>query len=242
MEQPPLPSTYLQPTALLDYTDLKIQRQILSKSWHSLASDSQRIEAVYSFVRDTVLYGYSADFQLPASQVLSLGYGNCLTKTTLLLALLRAVGIPCRLRAGTVSRVLYRGLLPPIQYRLVDKTIYHSFGELYFDNRWIPIGGHIIDHIYLKKLQAKFPDHMGTFLGYGIAVVHFRNPPVTWEEDETAIQSKALRQDLGVFDDPDSFFKKYPKARNNSQKCIYKNIIMPSLNKAIIQLRDGKIY
>ncbi|NCC64875.1 MAG: transglutaminase domain-containing protein, partial [Spirochaetia bacterium] len=114
---------YLQSTKLLDYKDLKIQRLILSNGWNSLLSDSAKIEAVYNHVRDRVLYGYSTDFDLRASEVLSLGYGNCLTKTTLLMALLRALGIPCRLKAGTISRVIFRGLLPSIEYRLMDKTI-----------------------------------------------------------------------------------------------------------------------
>ncbi|NCC65462.1 MAG: transglutaminase domain-containing protein [Spirochaetia bacterium] len=231
---------YLQPTKLLDYKDLRIQRLILSKGWNTLISDSAKIEAVYNYVRDRILFGYSPTFDLKASEVLSLGYGHCLTKTTLLMALLRALGIPCRLRAGTISRVIFRGLLPAIEYRLMDKTVHHSYVELYFDNRWIATAGHIIDRSYLSKLQAKFPDHMGTFLGYGIAVIHFRNPPINWDEDETSIQSKALHHDLGAFNDPDSFFKTYPKSITDNQRFVFQKFILPSLNEAIIDLRNNQ--
>jgi hypothetical protein len=230
---------YLQPTKLLDYKDLKIQRLILSNEWNTLLSDSAKIEAVYNYVRDRVLYGYSTNFDLKASQVLGMGYGNCLTKTTLLMALLRAMGIPCRLKAGTISRVIFRGLLPAIEYRLMDKTIHHSFVELYHNNTWIATAGHIVDRAYLTKLQAKFPDHMGSFLGYGIAVIHFRNPPIHWNEGETSIQNKALHHDLEVFEDPDSFFKTHPKAIKDSQRFVFQKLIIPSLNESITSLRNN---
>ncbi len=44
-----------------------------------------------------------------AVQILNDGYGQCNTKATLLMALLRAVSIPCRLHAFDVTKDLQRG-------------------------------------------------------------------------------------------------------------------------------------
>ncbi|NBK25885.1 MAG: transglutaminase domain-containing protein [Spirochaetia bacterium] len=91
---------YLQPTPLLDYQASPIQALVVEKGWENLSTKTAQIEAVYTYVRDEIAYGFTSRFQIPASQVLSSKQGNCITKTTLLMALLRRLGIPCRLRAG----------------------------------------------------------------------------------------------------------------------------------------------
>ena len=62
-----------------------------------------RIGAVHDFVRDTVRFGYSCGDALPASAVLADGYGQGNTKATLMMALLRGLGIRCRLHGFTTS-------------------------------------------------------------------------------------------------------------------------------------------
>ncbi len=56
----------------------------------------ERIKAIYNYVRDDVLFGYNIDDGISASKVLADGYGQCNTKGTLFMALLRACNIPCR--------------------------------------------------------------------------------------------------------------------------------------------------
>lgn len=41
-------------------------------------------------VRDDIVFGYNIDDEIPASKVLADGYGQCNTKGTLFMALLRA--------------------------------------------------------------------------------------------------------------------------------------------------------
>lgn len=50
--------------------------------------------AKYNFVRDEILFGYNADDTILASRVLAEGYGQCNTKGTLFMALLRGADIP----------------------------------------------------------------------------------------------------------------------------------------------------
>ena len=230
---------FTQASPLLDYESEAIVALVEQRGWKHINSISERIEAIYTMVRDEISYGYTAHFQIPGSEVLRQGMGNCLTKTTLLMTLLRAAGIPCRMEAAMVGRILHRGLLKGIVIHLSPKTLFHSWVSVYYQNKWVELGGHIVDRPYLAKLQARYPDYMGSFYGYGIATLNFRNPPIKWEGEETSIQGKAIRGELGSFPDPDSFFAAHPEAERRTRTSRYKLVLRPRLNKNIRRVRAG---
>ena len=87
---------HLRETELLDYSSPSIQSLISDKGWRDL-SEYDAIGAVYHFVKDEILFGYNRCDTLKASEVLDDGIGQCNTKSTLLMALLRGLGIACRL-------------------------------------------------------------------------------------------------------------------------------------------------
>ena len=64
-----------------------------------------------NFVRDEVTFGYNASDDLPASRVLADHIGQCNTKGTLLMALLRAVGVACRFHRFTIDKALQKGAI-----------------------------------------------------------------------------------------------------------------------------------
>ncbi|MDT4763333.1 transglutaminase-like domain-containing protein [Sphaerochaeta sp. PS] len=231
---------YLEQTQLLDYSHPTITKLIAGHGWTTCKSQTELIDQIYTFVRDEIPYGYSESFTVNASQVLLDGYGNCLSKSTLLMALLRAVGIPCRFHASTISKVIYRGLLLPLSYRIARDQHYHAWVEVLFNNRWLELEGHIIDKPYLQKLQQRFPDYMGSFYGYGIAVLNFKNPDNRWQENHTYVQHKAVETDLGTFHTPDSFFSQFPKAGSYTKSFRYKTIIKRRLNHSITAMRNSK--
>ena len=86
----------LAPTRLLDFDAAPLADLIENRGWRDL-SEYDRIGAVYDFVRNEIAFGYNRADDIPASEVFSDGYGQCNTKGTLLMALLRGVGIRCRL-------------------------------------------------------------------------------------------------------------------------------------------------
>ncbi len=229
---------YTQASGLLDYESDTIVALVEQRGWRQIASMTERIEAIYTMVRDEIAYGYTAHFQIPGSEVLSLGMGNCLTKTTLLMTLLRAVGVPCRMEAAMVGRILHRGLLKGPVIHLSPKRLFHSWVSVYYRDKWVELGGHIVDRPYLAKLQARYPDYMGSFYGYGIATLNFRNPPIKWEGEETSIQGKAIKGVLGSFPDPDSFFAAHPEAERRTRTLSYKLVLRPKLNKNIRRVRE----
>ena len=65
---------YLKETRMLNYSDERIQRLIKDRKWKN-ADEFKCLKAIYNFVRDEILFGYNVDDSIPASQVLSDGYG-----------------------------------------------------------------------------------------------------------------------------------------------------------------------
>ena len=157
----------LQPTRLLDFTHPAIDTLVERRGWRQLPA-FERIGAVYDFVRNEIAFGYNASDELPASAVLADGVGQCNTKSTLLMALMRAVGIRCRFHGFTIDKPLQKGAITGIAYALAPQRIIHSWVEVDFDGRWVNLEGFILDAPYLASLQRRFPDRR-RFCGYGAA-------------------------------------------------------------------------
>lgn len=119
----------LVPTKMLDYESQSIRQLIEEKGWKKL-SEFDRIKSIYTYVRDEILIGYNIDDDIPASKVLSDGYGQCNTKGTLFMALLRACGIPCRVHGFTIDKKLQKGAMTGFVYRNAPQNVFHSWVEV----------------------------------------------------------------------------------------------------------------
>ena len=120
---------FLRETPLLDYSAKPIEKLIENRGWKML-DEFHRIQKIYDFVRNEILFGYNVRDDLPASRVLSDGYGQCNTKGTLFMALLRADGIPCRLHGFTIDKKLQKGAMTGIVYEKAPREILHSWVEV----------------------------------------------------------------------------------------------------------------
>jgi transglutaminase-like putative cysteine protease len=144
---------YLRQTPLLDFASPNIRHLLAARGWSALAP-FDKIGQAYSFVRDEIAFGYNRSDDIPASKVLRDGYGQCNTKGTLLMALLRALKIPCRLHGFTIHKGLQRGVVPELVYPLAPDSILHSWVEIEHDGRWINLEGFILDRPFLQALQG----------------------------------------------------------------------------------------
>ena len=227
----------LKETALLNYNDLQIQKLINSRGWWDL-SEKDRILAIYNYVRDEIIFGYNASDVMSAVSVLKEGYGQCNTKGTLFMALLRAVGIPCRIHGFYVDKVIQKGVMKSFYYRQSPKEILHSWVEVFYVGGWLNLEGFILDVNYLGKLQDKFKDCRGSFCGYGVAVQDFENPPIEWNECDTYIQKEGIVKDLGLFDAPDELFTTHKQKIGWFKSFMYKNIVHHLMNKNVEKIRQ----
>lgn len=129
---------YLRSTEIIDSDHPVIREKGEELSGH-LQTPTEKAIALFYFVRDLITYNPFMPRFLPehfrASNTLARKEGFCIQKATLLVALVRAVEIPARLRFA----VLRNHLLPEKLARLLigkDLTD-HGFAELYLDGRWI---------------------------------------------------------------------------------------------------------
>lgn len=230
----------LQETQLLDFSNKKIQDVISRNDWRGL-DDKNKILSAYNFVRDDIAFGYNIDDSIPASQVLSDGIGQCNTKGILLMALLRALNIPCRIHGFTIYKSLQKGAIRGIFYQLAPKEIIHSWVEVFYHGRWCYLEGFILDIKYLKQLQKKFSGHTGFFCGYGVATDDFQNPQVSWDGGDTYIQKEGIAKDFGVFNSPDEFFLKHAQPLSPVKRFLYQNFARHLMNQNVDKIRrEGK--
>lgn len=229
---------YLRPTRMLDFHHRSIRELVKERRWEN-ENEFAKIQKIYNFVRDEIQFGYNTDDAIPASEVLKDGYGQCNTKGTLLMALLRAVGIPCRIHGFTIDKKLQKGAMTGLIYALAPRNIVHSWVEVQYQGRWYNIEGFILDRPYLNKLQEKFSDCKAGFCGYGVATDNFRNPPIDWNGNDTYIQKEGINRDFGVFDSPDAFFEKYGQPISPLKKWVFRNFARKMMNRNVEKIRSG---
>lgn len=230
---------YLKETSMLNYSDNAIQQLVKSRRWNELDT-FECIKAIYNYVRDEILFGYNVDDNIPASKVLSDGYGQCNTKGTLFMALLRACKVPCRIHGFTIDKKLQKGAMTGIVYKNAPKNVFHSWVEVLLEDKWYELEAFILDKSYLEKLQQTNSECTGAFCGYGVAVKDFRNLIIDFDRNNTYIQSEGINQDFGVYDSPDELLKEHHQEMSPIKAFAYRNIGRHLMNRNVKKIRTAK--
>ena len=228
---------HLQETKILDYSCKNIQHLIEEKQWLHL-DPVNRVKSIYNFVRDEIQFGYNKNDDIKASEVLLDKYGQCNTKSTLLMALLRAVNIPNRLHGFTINKKLQKGAITGVWYHLAPSSILHSWVEVLVNEKWYFMEGVILDKEYLTKVQSKHSECKTTFCGYGVYTDNLQNPNIEWNLNNTFIQEKGINQDFGLFDSPDEFYMKHHQSLNFIKKFIFDKIVRKKMNANVARIRN----
>ncbi len=228
---------YLTETEMLDFSNLAIQELIGRRGWRALEK-FEYIKAIYNFVRDEILFGYNTDDSIPASRVLADGYGQCNTKGTLFMALLRSCGIPCRIHGFTIDKRLQKGAMTGLVYRLAPQNVFHSWVEVYLEGVWYELEAFILDSPYIESLQAANLKCTGAFCGYGVAVRDFRHLEIDFDRNNTYIQSEGINQDFGVYDSPDELLREHHQDMSSLKAFFYRNLGRHLMNANVKKIRN----
>ena len=226
----------LRETTLLNYSDPKIQDLISKRGWRDL-DEKSRILFIYNYVRDEIAFGYNRSDDISATSVLNDGYGQCNTKGTLFMALLRAVGIQCRIHGFFIDKTIQKGTIKGFYYNQSPREILHSWIEVLYKEKWFNLEGFIVDRKYLGGLQEKFKDCTGSFCGYAVAIQDFRKPPIEWDESDTYIQKDGITQDLGIYDSPDALFSVHSQQIGKFKTFLFKNVVRHLMNRNVKKIR-----
>lgn len=228
---------YLEETALLDASHPLLAELVEARGWKSLGP-YEAIGAIYDFVRNEIPFGYNASDDLPASAVLADGYGQCNTKGTLMMALLRSVGIQCRFHGFTIKKSLQRGAITGIAYRLAPAQIIHSWVEVLHEGEWINLEGFILDRGYLDGVRCLFPEAEGPFCAYAVGTPDFQSPAVDWNGSDTHIQKTGIVHDFGTFDSPDAFYAEHGANLSGLRRVFYEHFFRHLINANVARIRS----
>jgi len=237
-QRPRLPkdeARYLEHTRLLDYDHPSIGILIAERRWKEL-QEFQRIGAVYDFVRNGILFGYNASDELTASRVLLDGYGQCNTKGTLLMSLLRACGIPCRIHGFTIDKSVQKGIITGAAWLMAPKNIIHSRVEVRYGEKWIILEGVILDDAFLESLQARFPGQK-KFNGFGASTPDLSDLQVEWKGEDTFIQNMGINHDFGIYDSPDDFYSRHGSNLGGFKRWLYSHVVRFGMNRTVAKIR-----
>ena len=229
----------LQETRMLDYNSPAIRNLITERKWNEL-DEFNKIQRIYNFVRDEIKFGYNVDDSVKASKVLKDGYGQCNTKGTLFRALLRAVGIPCRVHGFTIDKKLQKGAMTGFVYKNAPNNVFHSWVEVLYDGQWYELEAFILDTVYLRGLQKLNPECDGAFCGYGVAVKDFRNPIIDWNANHTYIQSEGINQDFGIYTSPDELLKEHHQEMSRVKAFAYRHLGRHLMNRNVARIRNAQ--
>ncbi len=227
---------YLMETPMLDFSSPKIQDLVEQQKWQTL-NEYECIKAIYNYIRDEILFGYNTDDHIPASKVLQDGYGQCNTKGTLFMALLRSCSIPCRIHGFSINKKLQKGAMTGLVYRLAPKNVFHSWVEVYLEGIWYELEAFILDQNYLNKLQMMYSDCIGPFCGYGVAVKDFHHPIIDFNRNNTYIQSEGINQDFGIYDSPDDLLKEHSQEMSKFKAWTYRYLGRHLMNRNVKKIR-----
>lgn len=228
-------------TRILDFNNRKV-KSVLEEITKGTSDEKEIINACYVFVRDEIKFGYNESDDIPVSKVLKDGYGQCNTKSNLLLALLKGAGIEARFHGFTIDKRLQYGAVTGVFYMLTPQEIYHSWIEVKHDGKWYNLEGFILDNTYLESLQRAFPSSTETLCGYGVASNSFQEPQVDWNgSNSTYIQKEGIVRDLGVFESPDEFYLQHGTNPKGFRKIIFKYLVRHLMNRNISNIRNGKV-
>ncbi len=228
---------YLKETRILDYSNASIVKLVESRNWNQMDTVS-RIKSIYNYVRDEIKFGYNLSDDIPASVVLKDGYGQCNTKATLLMALLRATGVSNRIHGFTIDKALQKGAIIGVCYLFSPRNIVHSWVEVCVNDQWYILEGVIIDRSYLSKIQSQNMASK-TFCGYGIYTDNLQNPPIEWDLNNTFIQDRGINRDLGIFDTPDAFYAEHRQYLGPFKRFVFRNIVRKKMNHNVEKVRNS---
>jgi transglutaminase-like putative cysteine protease len=199
-------SASLQSTRYLDFDHADVKIAIV-EACAGAATDKQKAQGIFHFVRDRVRFGWANRFyDMRASEVLRTGIGYCNTKSTLFCAMLRGAGIPARQHFVDISARILDGLLDP-GTPFVD----HSFVEVDLEGRTHRVDAYIVDRALFEPARARLVRE-GRSLGYGV----HRDGLCEWDAETDAfsqfvrygVDPAPSTRDYGVYADIGDFYSR----------------------------------
>ncbi len=189
---------FLKPTYYCDCDNKKII-DLAKKLTITAKNDREKAIMLFDFVRDRYLYSFG-DWRITASDLVKQKRGMCTTKTNLLVALLRSVGIPAGFRIIRINAQNVFKIFAKLKYlyQKMSTNSVHIFASVYLDGKWIDVDPSL-DIVLAKGLEK---------VGYSKNISNGWNG---YDDFVNFIPTNEIVKDLGLFSDIDNYHKKKRK-------------------------------
>ncbi|WP_299801247.1 transglutaminase family protein [uncultured Maribacter sp.] len=209
---------YLSPTYFFDYESDEIQ-DLVSEFKNTSLSEKEITIAIYNKVRDTWRYDpYSLSFnkeKYRASEIAKRPKGHCIDKSIILIAGLRALGIPARIHLAKVKNHI--GVERLIEKFGSNELTPHGMVDAFINDKWL-------------KLSPTFNASLCEMLNVAPLDFDGENDAVLQEFSTDGTQFMEYLEDYGHFEDvPMEFMER--NAREH-----YPNIFDTGTNQTEFQL------
>jgi len=234
MEKNGIFKEYLEPTSLIDFNTPIVKRKALELT-EDATSESEKVKHIYHFVRDEIPYTFTHNLQ-KASDVLKEKVGQCNTKTTLTIALLRAINIPARYHCGSVSKQLFINTIPKWAYPLTPRLIPgHCWAEVYINDKWTAIEN-VVDLKLYEGIQCKMlNENQKESIGCGLSKDKFQKE---WDgKTDVLMQDGALEGDAGTFSNADIYLAESETFLNPLKHWLKDVLVKKLMNRKFNDLR-----
>lgn len=229
------PGPWLGSTPLLDLEDPKLR--LRARALTQLCKNNrEKALAIYGFVKRVP---FAKPFKLrlhTPREVLDAGRGDAPDKAVLLVALLRLVDIPARLRYVELRGDILRGLTSSVA------SASRPVAEIWLNAGWVRTDTYIFDAVYMAAARQRLKDSDWEW-GYGI----HRNGHGIWNGVDSAFlggmpteEDPMVMADLGVFHDPLTFVSSDVYKANHPRiaRALHWNMIAPLMDRVVRDLRD----
>lgn len=126
---------YLAATSMCDCDNPRLRKKA-EEIIDGASTPEEKALKIFYHVRDNIRFSLAYS-RSRASQILKRGYGDCGNKTKAQLALLRAVGIPTRIRWVQAKSQVLNHLIADFVYRNMPPIVSHFWCECYLEGRWV---------------------------------------------------------------------------------------------------------
>ncbi len=189
---------YLKATELCDCDNAELQRKAKELVKGAETPKNAALKIFY-FVRDGI--PWSLDHcDTKASVTLKKRWGDCVNKTSLQVALLRATGIPARYHQGRIKREWVKRIVTRFMYNRIPEIIwFHSWCECYLTKRWVACDSIFDEALFKAMLNEDL-------------VTREQIPSIDWDGENSLIVMKPwFIEGAGSFPSLDDVFRKAEK-------------------------------
>jgi transglutaminase-like putative cysteine protease len=223
------PRRWRGPSALIDLEDPKLRLRVRAIT-QLCNSEREKALAIYTFVKRMPISQRIRLRQSKPRDVLAAGRGDAPEKALLLVAMLRAAGLPARMRYICVRGEILRGIASSA------REAFRPLVEVWLQGRWLQDDTYIFDAAYMAAARQKLKGR-GWDWGYGIHV----DGAMLWDGYGSAYVGGAptagnpmVVGDLGVYSDPLQFLasRSFTARRSRLARLLQWTVLAPLMERA----------